>query len=200
MKSSQKLRALGLVEGTLKPALYEAMTNAAPNLDSRFDLKLVENNLTWNLIISRKFITDTAGERPVPFSDKIIGGECVFAVVFKPESYAPELATIACQWQDSALTWDPAQWHHIINKYVCNKCQKIKGHSCECVKSAIDTINIGSIERGLEEKLDDVAAGLKSLKFAERKTSLVIDEIKKQATGIESFEQLFRLALRLASK
>lgn len=167
-----------------------ALEGLPPDIQDKFTFIPLMNYLNWKLRLQREILWDAMGEKPVEFSDKIIGGRIVLQVVFKPTMHQPADAKIEVQWGDGILQYDEEHWLSIWTKYYCTKCKLIKGLNCTCEPAkTLKTIDIGKSQQEVAAMIDDVVSGLVSYGANKKRAQEIVAKVQREVriTSVEQF-------------
>lgn len=185
------------------PALRQDLSKLEglpPDIRDKFDLIPLMNYLNWELRLQREIIWDAMGERPVEFSDKIIGGRISIQVQFMPSLHQPVDARLEVSWGDGILEYDKEHWLSIWNKYYCPKCKKIKGVDCICEPAkTLRTVDIGLAQKEMVGMIEDIISGLKSMGANSKRAHEIVEKTMREVR-IKSPQQFMLEAIKRFNK
>lgn len=185
------LYAKHFVDSLIKPKILENISTTLNIKTGRIDLKPTFQGLDWELIVEKRFTLCVTGDYSVPHSDKIVGGDVTFQIIFLPEKFAPESGRIKISWADSVVSFDKDYVKTVLEKFICPTCSKIRGANCECVPN-VQEIDLGAATRSLEAIKKDALSALTSMQISKKEAQEIVDYVTKNFPGLFTFDAFIK--------
>lgn len=193
---SQIVFAQFFLRNRIKPKILEYITKTTGIKEGRIDIESTFQGLDWEIKITREYDLSIRGELPVLHSEKIIGGEVTFQIIFIPEKFAPESGRIKIGWDHGAITLDGGYIKSLLEKFICPKCDGIRGTTCEC-EPKLETINLGEAIRSLEAIKQDALSVLVSMKLGKQKSEEIVNHVATKFPGLLTFDKFIKECFKI---
>lgn len=194
--SSQIVFAQYFLKEEIKPKLLEHIIKTVGLKEDRIDIEPTFQGLDWEVKITRSYNLSIRGELPVIHSEKIIGGEVTFQVIFMPEKFAPESGRIKIGWDQGAITFDGGYIKSLLEKFICPKCDGIRGTTCGCTPH-IETVNLGEAQRSFEAIKQDAMSVLVSMKLGKQKAEEIVNHVATKFPGLQTFDKFIKECFKI---